>query len=105
MKELFSLLLTTLFLVSFSLSGTADNENKSEKRDGWKFEDMIEIPATPVEDQHRSGTCWSFSTLSFLQSEMIRMGKPQVNLSEMFIVWHTYSEKARKYVRLHGNLN
>ncbi|NCB06788.1 MAG: hypothetical protein EOM73_01335, partial [Bacteroidia bacterium] len=40
-----------------------------------------------------------------LESEMLRLGKPEVDLSEMFIVWYTYSEKAKKHVRLHGNLN
>lgn len=98
-------ILTTLFVVSFSLAAYAGDEVKKDKKDAWKFEDVITLPTTPVEDQHRSGTCWSFSGLSFLQSEMIRMGKPGVNLSEMFIVWHTYAEKATKQVRMHGNLN
>lgn len=98
-------MLTTLFVVSFSLAAYAGDEVKKDKKDAWKFEDVITLPTTPVEDQHRSGTCWSFSGLSFLQSEMIRMGKPGVNLSEMFIVWHTYAEKATKQVRMHGNLN
>lgn len=98
-------LLTTLFIASISLSAFAGDEVKKEKKDAWQFEDVILLPATPVEDQHRSGTCWAFSGLSFLQSEMIRLGKPEVNLSEMFIVWHTYAEKATKHVRVHGNLN
>lgn len=72
---------------------------------GYHFTPVIEIPATPIQDQHRSGTCWSYATLSFLESEMIRMGKPEVNLSEMFVVWHTYAMKAEKYVRMHGNTN
>jgi bleomycin hydrolase len=105
MKVNMNYILTTLFVVSFSLAAYAGDEVKKDKKDAWKFEDVITLPTTPVEDQHRSGTCWSFSGLSFLQSEMIRMGKPGVNLSEMFIVWHTYAEKATKQVRMHGNLN
>jgi bleomycin hydrolase len=97
--------LTALLVVSFSLAAYAGDEVKKDKKEAWEFEDVILLPTTPVEDQHRSGTCWSFSGLSFLQSEMIRMGKPEVNLSEMYIVWHTYAEKARKHVRVHGNLN
>lgn len=97
--------LSVLLSVSFSLPVLADNESDKNKKEAWVFEDVILLPATPVEDQHRSGTCWSFSGLSFLQSEMMRLGKPEVNLSEMFIVWHTYAEKARKHVRVHGNLN
>ncbi|SHF23868.1 bleomycin hydrolase [Mariniphaga anaerophila] len=98
-------ILAAFFVVSFSLPAIAGDEVKKEKKEAWKFEDVISLPATPVEDQHRSGTCWSFSGLSFLESEMIRLGKPEVNLSEMYTVWHTYAEKATKHVRLHGNLN
>lgn len=98
-------LLTVIFVVSFLLSAHAGDEPKKDRKDPWSFEDVILLPSSPVEDQHRSGTCWSFAGTSFLQSEMMRLGKPDVNLSEMFIVWHTYAEKARKHVRLHGNLN
>lgn len=102
MKIIWYHLLAALLVVSFSLPAIAGDETK---KDPWVFEDIMELPAMPVEDQHRSGTCWSFSTLSFLESEMLRLGKDPVNLSEMFIVWHTYSEKALKHVRVHGSLN
>ncbi|MBW6534577.1 MAG: aminopeptidase [Mariniphaga sp.] len=105
MKININYILTILFVVSFSLVTYAGDEVKKDKKEAWEFEDVILLPTTPVEDQHRSGTCWSFSGLSFLQSEMMRLGKPEVNLSEMYIVWHTYAEKARKHVRVHGNLN
>jgi bleomycin hydrolase len=105
MKINMNYILTTLFVVSFSLVAYAGDEVKKDRKEAWEFEDVILLPTTPVEDQHRSGTCWSFSGLSFLQSEMMRLGKPEVNLSEMYIVWHTYAEKARKHVRVHGNLN
>ena len=95
--------LLAVFIVNF---GFAENDNeKKEKKKGYIFEDEIALPATSVKDQYRTGTCWSFSALSFLESEMLRLGKSQVDLSEMFIVWHTYSEKAQKHVRVHGNLN
>ncbi|MCK3684556.1 C1 family peptidase [Maribellus sp. YY47] len=94
--------LTTLLAV-FAFSVFAENDKeKKEENVGYVFEDEISLPATSVKDQHRTGTCWSFSGISFLESEMIRLGKPEVDLSEMFIVWHTYSEKSRKAVRLHG---
>ncbi len=78
---------------------------QDETKDGYHFTSIKEIPNTPVKDQYRSGTCWSFSGLGFLEAEMLRKGKSEVDLAEMFIVWHTYDEKASKYVRLHGNLN
>jgi len=102
--KLINIIITTVILF-FSITSSFGDDKKKDKKSGYKFEDILLLPATPVEDQHRSGTCWSFSGLSFLESEMLRSGKPKVNLSEMFIVWHTYSEKAIKHVRLHGNLN
>jgi bleomycin hydrolase len=92
----------TVLIAVFTLSVFAENDKKEK---GYVFEDEISLAATPVKDQYRSGTCWSFSGLSFLESEMIRLGKPEVDLSEMFVVWHTYSVKAKKHVRVHGNLN
>lgn len=97
-------LILIVVLAVFSFSVFAEGEKKEEKK-GYVFEDQIDLPATPVKNQYRSGTCWSFSGLSFLESEMLRLGKPEVDLSEMFIVWHAYSEKAIKDVRVHGSLN
>lgn len=100
-------LFSTVFLAVLivSVSAETDPKGKSEAKPGYQFDDENLLPATPVKDQARTGTCWSFSAISFLESEMLRMGKPEVDLSEMFVVWHTYSEKASKNVRLHGNLN
>ena len=96
----------TILAVALTFSVFAEGEaNKKDKNTGYVFEDQISLPATPIKNQYRSGTCWSFSGISFLESEMLRNGKPEADLSEMFIVWHTYSEKARKNVRVHGNLN
>jgi bleomycin hydrolase len=63
------------------------------------------IQTTPVKSQGRTGTCWSFATISFLETEAIRMGKPSLDLSEMFIVRNAYKDKAIKYVRYHGKAN
>ncbi|MCL1821990.1 MAG: C1 family peptidase [Prolixibacteraceae bacterium] len=79
-----------------------DNANQDEP---LKFEDKIMLPATSVKDQHRSGTCWAFAGISFIESEMLRMKKAEVDLSPMFIVYYTYQEKARLYVRMHGSVN
>ncbi|MGQ8338305.1 aminopeptidase C [Sunxiuqinia sp. A32] len=96
------LLLPTLLILSMGVS-FADEKDKQEE--GYQFTDLKILPDTPVKNQNRSGTCWSFSGIGFLEAEMLRLGKPEVDLSEMFIVWHTYDEKAVKSVRLHGNLN
>jgi bleomycin hydrolase len=101
MYKLRNLLLAGLLLISFIVS--AQEEKKEEK--SYQFTVVKDIPCTTVKDQYRSGTCWSFSGLGFLEAEMLRLGKPAVDLSEMFVVYHSYSDKAVKYVRLHGNLN
>jgi len=67
------------------------------------FTDVKVLAATPVKDQGGTGTCWDFSTLSFLESELLRMGRGTFDLSEMFIVDHVYREKADAYYRMHGN--
>jgi bleomycin hydrolase len=63
------------------------------------------LPATPVKDQNRTSTCWSFSGISMIESELLRTDKGEYDLSEMFIVRHAYQEKAMKYVRMHGTIN
>ena len=101
------ILLSIVFIVSTVSFVLAENDDKKKKEEskGYVFEDEILLPVTSVKDQYRTGTCWSFSGLSFLESEMLRLGKPEVDLSEMFVVWNTYLEKAQKHVRVHGSLN
>lgn len=72
---------------------------------GYQFKVIKENPVTEVKNQSSTGTCWSFSGVGLLESELLRMGKETFDLSEMYIVRKNYEEKARKYARLHGNLN
>lgn len=83
----------------------AANQNGAEANPGYQFETLIDIEATEVKNQYSSGTCWSYATSSFIESEMVRMGRQPVDISEMFTVRQVYVDKAEKYVRLHGNLN
>ncbi len=97
------LFLSTILMVVMILpSAFAQEENKEA---GYQFTPVIEIPHTSVKDQNRSGTCWSYSGISFLEAELLRMGKPEFDLSEMFVVYNCYQYKAEKYVRMHGNTN
>ena len=73
--------------------------------EAYTFSVEKEVKATPVKNQARSGTCWAYSALAFLESELLRMGKPEYDLSEMWIVRHTYPAKAEKYMRVHGSIN
>ncbi|MDZ7264665.1 MAG: C1 family peptidase [candidate division KSB1 bacterium] len=57
----------------------------------------------PPITQDTTGTCWCFSTISFLESELVRKGRTAVKLSEMYIVYWEYVEKVRRFVREHGD--
>ncbi len=71
-----------------------------------KFTPVKLIDATNIQNQNQTGTCWSFSSLSFFESEMMRMGKGKdFNLSEMFVARKTYPLKADNYMRMHGKTN
>jgi bleomycin hydrolase len=69
------------------------------------FKDAIRLDATSVKDQQNTGSCWSFATASFLESELVRMGKERINLSEMYVVRQVYLEKAYNYLMRQGKAN
>ena len=95
MKKLFVLAVLAL---GFAAAASA--------QEGFKFTDNNEVKKlVPITNQYRSGTCWCFSTLSYLEEEIMAVGGEQMTLSQMWVVRHAYFDKAVKYVRLHGNLN
>lgn len=69
---------------------------------GYRFIPQKKLAVTPVQNHNKSGTCWVYSTNSFLESELLRMGKPAVDLSVMFVVRAGYLERAENYVRRQG---
>ncbi|HPW71063.1 MAG: aminopeptidase C [Bacteroides graminisolvens] len=91
-------LIATLGLLSLN---TVAQEPKKEE--GFVFSTVKENPITSIKNQNRSSTCWSFSSLAFLESELLRQGKGEYDLSEMFVVHHTMADRAERYVRLHGD--
>ena len=94
------------FIVILTITVTSPNyvfsQNEKKANNKYQFNDLIRLDATPVISQDITGTCWSFSTTSFLESEIIRLGHEQVDLSEMYQVHNIYLEKAYNYVRRHG---
>ncbi len=78
---------------------------EAKAAEGYQFTDVKVIETTPVKNQNRSGTCWCYSTMTFLEAEILRAGGEAVHLSEMFAVRHAYMKKAEMYVRMHGHLN
>lgn len=94
-----------IFTSVFMLAAILSSSMYAQDNDGYQFTTVKEVKISPVKNQNRTGTCWCFSGLGFLESELLRMGKGEYDLSEMFIVNHSYKDKADKYVRLHGYLN
>jgi len=99
MKRLF----ISLFTLFMGLPVIAQAE-KSDV-DTFRFTPVKTLPITPVKNQSGSGTCWCFSGLGLIESELLRTGKGELDLSEMFVVHKNYGEKALKYVRMHGEVN
>ena len=84
---------------------TVNAQEQKNDQEGYKFTDIKRLPTTSVKSQDRAGTCWSWSTISFLESEIMRMGKDSLSLSPMYVVWNTYHAKGDKYVRMNGHVN
>lgn len=70
----------------------------------YEFTTIKENPVTSIKNQYRSGTCWCFSALSFIESEILRTKGIETDLSEMFVIGKSYHDRAVKYVRLDGHL-
>ncbi len=94
-----------VMMTALTATYAQDAKKDETKPEGLRFTTVKELKITPIKNQHRTGTCWSFSGVGFIESELLRTGKGEVDLSEMFIVNHSYKDKADKYVRLHGMLN
>lgn len=92
MKRLFTFLLSFIFVLSLF----AQKE---------KIKITSEMPTTSVKNQAMTGTCWSFAAVSFIESELLRMGKCDYDLSEMFYVRKAYPLKAFDYYQYQGNTN
>lgn len=90
MKNYFILSLSTLFI---TLSVTAQE---------YQFKDVVSLECTEVKSQGNTGTCWSFSTSSFIESEVKRITGKDIDLSEMYTVRNTYPDKAWNYVMRQG---
>ncbi|MEE0805232.1 MAG: C1 family peptidase, partial [Prevotellamassilia sp.] len=88
----------TLALAALAMGATAQ-----EKKDSVVYEVIKENAITPIKDQNQSGTCWSYSAFAFFESEILRLGKGEVDLCESFLVYNTYMDRADKAIRTHGD--
>ncbi|MGE8426163.1 MAG: aminopeptidase, partial [Sphingobacterium siyangense] len=71
----------------------------------YVFTEVINLGCTSVKQQGASNTCWSYTGNSFLESEMIRMGKRPVEISQIYTARQAYIDRAHNFVRLHGGLS
>ncbi|MGM9774296.1 MAG: aminopeptidase C [Candidatus Egerieousia sp.] len=107
MKRIKYLAMAAAVICMTAGSAFAQDKPKEEKKEGYIFTTVKENPITSIKNQGSSGTCWCFSTTSFLESEAIKAGKADttLNLSEWYSVFYNYYDKFLKYVRLDGYLN
>lgn len=100
MKRAFFILFALLATVAISAQEKSEKTAKPE----YQFTTIKENPISAIGNQYRSGTCWCFSALSFVESELLRKGGQEINLSEMWVVGHAYHDRAVKYVRMDGKM-
>jgi bleomycin hydrolase len=112
MKKIMMLAVATLPLLAYGqdnliikLEGNKKTETAANDDKKYIFSKLISLENTSVKNQASSGTCWSYSTNSFLESEMMRMGKTPVQLAQLYSARMVYEEKADNYVRMHGSLS
>ena len=96
-----SVLFAALGLMSLSVAA----QDKPKEEEGFVFTVIKENPITSIKNQSNAGTCWCYSTMSFLESELLKAGKGTYDLSEMYIVEKTYLDRADAAVRTHGDVS
>jgi bleomycin hydrolase len=99
------IILSLIAISAFSYSAISQDTITNKRGSDYLFTEVKNLDETSVQNQNRTGTCWSFSALSFLESELIRKGKGKHDLSEMFIVRNAYIGKAENYLRYYGTFN
>ncbi len=91
-KQILAVVLAAVVILpSFGQKKTAS----SQSDEGYKFTTVVSLKATPVKNQSATGTCWCFATTSFIESELLRTGKGEYDLSEMWIVRNNYVDRLR----------
>jgi len=100
MNKLLLIFASLIFLLSPAFS-----QEKPQNQTAYQFTTVKELPVTPVKNQAKSGTCWSFSTMAFLEAELLKNGKGEYDLSEMFVVSNSYFDKADRFIRSYGKIS
>jgi len=91
-----------VYILTFCLCNTLLFAQSKKEHKGYLFNDQFRLDVTEIRNQERTGTCWSFSTTSFVESELMRIHGREMDISEMYFVRHSYEEKAKNYVLRQG---
>jgi len=94
-----------LLVLAVIALGIDAKPQKGKQTEGFVFTTIKANPITSIKNQNRSGTCWSFSSLGFFESELLRMGKGDYDLSEMFLIHKTMEDRATASIRMHGDVS
>lgn len=101
MKKVIALCLAVVLCCNFSWAA----KKETKKAEGFVFTTVKENPITSIKNQNRAGTCWCYSAMAFLESELLRMGKGTYDFSEMYTVYNTYLDRAAAAIRTHGDVS
>ena len=96
------LLFSLLISCGIVYAQTDSTSAPTDSLEGWQFTTRDSVGITPVKDQNRSGTCWAYSTLGFLESEVLRTKGIEVDFAEMYVVSKTMLDRATYYIRQYG---
>lgn len=96
-------LLVMCLLAGMAAGANAQDKSASTDKNVPVFTTVKANPITSIKDQNRSGTCWAYSTLSFLESEILKKTGKTYDLCEMFIANKDYMDRAILTVRMHGD--
>lgn len=99
------LLCAAIGMACMNVAVAQDQKAQKEEPKGFVFTTVKENPITSIKNQNRAGTCWCYSTMAFLESELLRMGKGTYDFSEMYTVYNTYMDRAEAAVRTHGDVS
>lgn len=103
MKKTIAIVAATL-LCGAVVAQDAAKESKNDN-EGYKFNIVKELPVTSVKNQAKAGTCWDYSGTAFLEAELLRMGKGEFDLSEMYTAFYDYMDRAMVSIRTHGDVS
>ena len=104
-KKLFYLVLMLVFVIPAQAQFAPAKNKKKAGAEGFQFDTIAMIKTTPVKSQYKSGTCWSYATTSFVETEILRIDGRELDLSEMYFVNYAYRAKAESFIQLHGLAN